>query len=182
MLAVFFRNVLGVLLPLAVTGVTSVWTLGAYQLAGFDLNAITGLLPPVLMVLSLAVSVHLIQGWLDAPVEAIDRVERILGVVRPLVFPCFFCSLTTAIGFASLVTSSMPAVRQFGVFAALGVLLSFGVGMTLVPVGLSFLTPPAAALRSPQHRLIRRLLAASARTASRASVARDRDLRRDHRA
>jgi hypothetical protein len=112
------------------------------------------------------VSVHLIQGWLDAPVEAIDRVERILGVARPLIFPCFFCSLTTAIGFASLLTCSMPAVRQFGVFAALGVLISFGVGMTLVPVGLSFLTPPAAAQRSPQHRLIRRLLAGSARTAS----------------
>ena len=64
--------------------------------------------------------------------------------MRPLVFPCFFCSLTTAIGFASLVTSSMPAVRQFGVFAALGVMLSFCVGMTLVPVGLSFLAPPAA--------------------------------------
>ena len=165
-LAVFFRSLLGVLLPLGVTGVTSAWTLGAYQLAGFELNAITGLLPPVLMVLSLAVSVHLIQGWLDAPAAAGDRVERILGVVRRLVFPCFFCSLTTAFGFASLATSSMPAVRQFGVFAAFGVMLSFCVGMTLVPVGLSFLTPPAAALRSPQHRLIRLLLASSARAAT----------------
>jgi len=165
-LAVFFRNGLGVLLPLAVTGVTSAWTLGTYELAGFELNAITGLLPPVLMVLSLPVSVHLIQGWLDAPAASTNRVSRILGVMRWLIFPCFFCSLTTALGFASLVTSSMPAVRQFGVFAALGVMLSFGVGMTLVPVGLSFLTPPAAALRSPQHRLLRRLLAASARAAS----------------
>ena len=113
---------LGVLLPLGVTGVTTAWTLGAYELAGFELNAITGLLPPILMVLSLAVSVHLIQGWLDAPAAADDRVARILGVVRRLLFPCFFCSLTTALGFASLVTSSMPAVRQFGVFAALGVM------------------------------------------------------------
>jgi predicted RND superfamily exporter protein len=62
-LAVFFRSALGVLLPLGVMGVTSAWTLGFYQLAGFELNAITGLLPPVLMVLSLAVSIHLIQGW-----------------------------------------------------------------------------------------------------------------------
>ena len=33
-----------VLLPLGVTGVTTAWTLGAYELAGFQLNAITGLL------------------------------------------------------------------------------------------------------------------------------------------
>ena len=64
-LAAFFRRTLGVALPLAVTGITVAWTLGAYQLAGFEVNAITALLPPVLMVLSLGVSVHLIQGWLD---------------------------------------------------------------------------------------------------------------------
>ena len=111
-LASFFRSLpLGVLLPLAVTGVTTLWTLGAYQLAGFQLNAITGLLAPVLMVLSLPVSVHLIQGWLDAEGGHESRVGRILGAQRRLLFPCFFCSLTTAIGFASLATSSMPAVR-----------------------------------------------------------------------
>jgi len=165
-LATFFRSALGVLLPLGVMGVTTVWTLGAYQLAGFQLNAITGLLPPVLMVLSLAVSVHLIQGWLDAGSASGNRVSRMLHVLRRLAFPCFFCALTTALGFSSLATSSMPAVRQFGVFAALGVLLSFCVGMTLVPVGLSFLAPPASAPRSRQHRLILRLLTASDRAAT----------------
>jgi hypothetical protein len=46
------------------------------------------------------------------------------------------------------------------------VLLSFGVGITLVPVGLSFLEPRAGAPDSKQHRWIRRALAASARSAS----------------
>ncbi|HEY8153553.1 MAG TPA: MMPL family transporter [Myxococcota bacterium] len=166
-LASFFRSAPLVLLPLGVTGVTTAWTLGAYALAGFQLNAITGLLPPILMVLSLPVSVHLIQGWLDASGEPDNRASRILGVMRRLLFPCFFCSLTTALGFASLATSNMPAVKQFGVFAALGVALAFAVGMTLVPVGLSFLSPPASAPRSRQHRLIGRLLAASDRAATR---------------
>ncbi|MCX5739703.1 MAG: MMPL family transporter, partial [Proteobacteria bacterium] len=153
-LASFFRNLLGVALPLAVTGITVAWTLGAYQLAGFEVNAITALLPPVLMVLSLGVSVHLIQGWLEAG-GGTDRIARIGGVVRELVFPCFFCTLTTALGFGSLATSAMPAVRQFGVFAAIGVVIAFVIGMTLVPVGLSFLEPPAAPPRTAQHRLIR---------------------------
>jgi predicted RND superfamily exporter protein len=162
-LAGFFRSAPGVLLPLAVTGLTTIWTLGAYGLCGLELNAITALLPPVLMVVSLGVSVHLIQGWLAAADEAGNRLARIQRVVRRLRFPCFFCALTTAAGFASLLASSMPAVRQFGGFAALGALLSFGVGMTLVPVGLSFLTPPRAA---PRHRWLDRLLAASARLAT----------------
>jgi hypothetical protein len=165
-LASFFRSLPLVLLPLGVTGVTTAWTLGAYGLAGFQLNAITGLLAPVLMVLSLPVSVHLIQGWLDAESASEDRVARILGAMRRLLFPCCFCSLTTALGFASLATSSMPAVEQFGLFAALGVALALGIGMTLVPVGLSFLSPPESAPRSRQHRLMLRLLAGSDRAAT----------------
>ena len=158
-LASFFRNLLGVALPLAVTGITVAWTLGAYQLAGFEVNAITALLPPVLMVLSLGVSVHLIQGWLEAAGDGRDRVARIEGVVRELLFPCFFCTLTTALGFGSLAASEMPAVQQFGVFAAIGVVIAFAIGMTLVPVGLSFLQPPVAPPRSAQHRLILKGLA-----------------------
>ena len=118
------------------------------------------------MVLSLPVSVHLIQGWLDAEGTTEGRVARILGAMRKLLFPCFFCSLTTALGFASLATSSMPAVQQFGVFAALGVALAFCIGMTLVPIGLSFLSPPEGAPRSRQHRLMLRLLAGSDRAAT----------------
>jgi predicted RND superfamily exporter protein len=163
-LAVFFRSALGVLLPLAVTGITVAWTLGAYRLAGLELNAITALLPPVLMVLSLAVSVHLIQGWLDG--SGSDRVARVREVVRELVFPCFFCSLTTALGFASLATTDTPAVQLFGLFAAFGVLVSFAVGITLVPVGLSFLPPPVSAGEVPQHPLVRRALAWAAETAA----------------
>jgi len=154
-LASFFRSVLGVVLPLSVTGVTVAWTLGCYHLAGLAENAITALLPPVLMVLSLGVSVHLVQGWLDTSRRGEDRVARIREVVRRLVFPCFFCSLTTALGFGSLATSDLPAVQRFGLFAALGVTISFVAGMTIVPVGLSFLEPPAAPLRTAQHRAMR---------------------------
>jgi len=162
-LASFFRSLLGVALPLAVTGITVAWTLGCYQLAGLEVNAITALLPPILMVLSLGVSIHLIQGWLDASDAAVDRTTRIRGVVRRLVFPCSFCTLTTAIGFGSLITSDMPAVQQFGIFAALGVVVAFAIGMTLVPVGLSFFEPPSAPLRTSQHRLIRTALDWAAR-------------------
>ena len=81
------------------------------------------------------------QGWLDASGSRSGS-SACVGVVRRLLFPCFFCSLTTALGFGSLLASDMPAVQQFGAFAALGVAISFAVGMTLVPVGLTFLAPP----------------------------------------
>jgi hypothetical protein len=160
-LAAFFRRVWAVALALAVTGSTVATTLGLYHLAGLELNAITALLPPVLMVLSLAVSVHLIQGYFDA--TAADPVARVRAAVRPLLFPCAFSALTTALGFVSLLANAVPAVRAFGAFAAIGVLLSFAIGMTLVPIGLTFVTPPRAAART-RHPALQRVLAWSATT------------------
>lgn len=157
-LATFFRGVLGVALPLSVTGITVVWTMGAYHLAGHSVNAITALLPPVIMVLSLAVSVHIIHGWITAPDPRADRGKRLRGVVREILFPCFFCTVTTAVGFGSLATSEMPAVQQLGIFAAVAVVVAFCIGITLVPVGLTFISPPATPPQAMQHRATQRAL------------------------
>lgn len=137
-LAFFFRRVAGVVLPLTVTAVSVVWTLGFYGLAGLQVNAITALLPPVLMVLSVTISVHLMQGWVSRAEPGADRGATIAAVVEHLWAPCLFCSLTTGLGFASLAISDTPAVRQFGIFAALGVAFAFVAAMTLIPVGLGF--------------------------------------------
>ena len=61
----FFRSLAGVALPLSVTGITLVFTLGIYKLSGLALNTMTSLLPPVLMVLSVMTSVHLYDRWLE---------------------------------------------------------------------------------------------------------------------
>jgi predicted RND superfamily exporter protein len=142
-LLLFFRRLIGLALPLGVMGITVVWTLGLHRLAGLELNAITGLLPPVLMVLSLGPTVHMVEAWLEA--GGSDAAARVAAARRRVTFPAFFCTLTTAFGFGSLLTSPMPAVGTFGVFAALGVVLAFGLAMTLVPFVLARSRPPEVA-------------------------------------
>ena len=133
-LAWSFRHVWGVLLPLSVTAISLIGTLGGYQLAGLRLNPITSLLAPAVMVLSISTSVHLYHGVLTSKIA--DRTRRIVHVTRSLAPPCAIAAATTAFGFGSLAVSPMPAVRYFGIFAGLGVLLSFAVAMTLLPVAL----------------------------------------------
>lgn len=157
-LALFFRRLSGVLIPLAVTGVTLVWTLGCYGLSGQSLNTMTSLLPPVLMVLSVSTSVHLYETWLSRSYGAGDGQLVIASVVRDLRRPCFFTSLTTALGMLSLVVSDTPAVRLFGAFTALGVMISLGVSLTLVPVALSFASRPAESPRQARGGALEGLL------------------------
>mgnify|MGYP003640468263 CR=1 FL=1 len=139
-LFIITRQLSGMVFPLLVSVFTICWTLGIYSWMGHALNMITSLLPPVIMTLSVATTIHIYLEWLNS--EETHRFKRIAGAVRNLYKPCLFASLTTAIGFLSLQLSSTPAVRHFGVFAAIGVGISYLLGVIGLAVGLSFLTPP----------------------------------------
>jgi predicted RND superfamily exporter protein len=158
-LALFFRHISGVVVPLAVAGITVLWTIGAYAATGHSLNAITALLPPVLLVIALATAVHVYDAWLAGhtppDIEAGDRPrgmehgsnprneDRAALAVRAVFVPALLCAVTTAQGFLSLlIGGDLPAVHEFGVFAAFGSLVAFVVAMTIVPVALAGVKPP----------------------------------------
>ncbi len=162
-----FRQISGVLLPLLVTGISLVWTLGCYALAGLTLNTITSLLPPVIMVLSVATSIHIYNGWQRLPKNESEPRAQLIERVRELRRPCFYTALTTALGLLSLTLSNIPAIRNFGLFAALGVMISFAVGITLVPVGLSYLDHGQQPRPPSPDSVLARLLRQTARLSTR---------------
>lgn len=134
------RHLAGMLLPLAFAGITILWTLGLYALSGRTLNMITSLLPPVIMTLSASTTIHLYMEWRHG--GETGRVERVAGALRKLFVPCFFASGTTVIGFLSLLLSDTPAVRSFGLFAALGVAVAFVIGLGGMAAILSYCRVP----------------------------------------
>jgi len=138
-LALILRRFSGVLLPLGITGVTVAWTLGIYSWLGYSVNIITSLLPPVIMVISISTSIHLYQGWGELAKQCVDRRARARELLRNLLAPCFLTTLTTALGLLSLTVSEIPAIRQFGLFAALGVSISFFLNLTLLPLAFIYL-------------------------------------------
>jgi len=162
-LAAFFRRPAGVLLPLAVAGCTVVWTSGLYAWTGHETNAITALLPPVLLTVALVVGVHVYEAWRTAVGEAAPA-TRALAAVRAVAAPAALCTVTTAQGFLSLGVSDLPAVEQFGLFAAIGTVVAFVVGLTAMPALLTWLRPPPP--RIGGHGLTLRLLDRTARLAT----------------
>ncbi len=142
LLGVAFRRASGVAIPMAVKATSLAWTMGLYGLAGLSLNPITALLPPLIIVLSISTSVHLYSEWRRLSGAPGDRTRLVVRETRTLFAPCLCTALTMAVALLSLLASDTPAVRQFGLFGAVGVLISFAVSITLVPVALSYLPPP----------------------------------------
>jgi len=157
LLLVLFRRPMGVILPLLVMGTSLVWTIGLYSLAGFELNTITALLPPVIMVLAVATSVHLLHGWLELGGERGEVRSLLAHRMADLFIPCLLTALTTSIGLFSLAVCDIPAVRRFGIFAGIGSLLAFSVAAILVPVILSWCPLPRRCGARPPRPLRRSL-------------------------
>lgn len=163
------RRLSGMLLPLGFALMTIVWTLGCYAGSGGTLNMITSLLPPVIMTLSASTTIHVYMEWLHG--EGRDPLRRATDALRRLTRPCLLASATTVLGFLSLMFSDTPAVRSFGLFAAIGVVIAFVVGFAGMAAVLSFMRVPQDDHRqaSSLGRALSRLLAGSGELAIRHS-------------
>lgn len=136
MTLLLFRQVWGVLLPLAVVGVSVAVTMGTAGALGKSLNALTSMVTPVVMVVAVAASVNMCTAYAQARAEMPEGAPRAAGVAAGLDrigAPCLFTTLTTAFGFGSLALSDVPAISDFGALCALGVCVSYVAALALLP-------------------------------------------------
>jgi predicted RND superfamily exporter protein len=143
-LAISFRTLRGVILPLLAVSVALVWTLGGMAWTGKPLTVVTFLVPPMLLIIGVAYSVHIVADYYetlreDRQVNSRDAVQHTLSVVWLAVL---LTGLTTAAGFLSNVISPIGAIREFGWLAVVGVISTMLVALTLTPALLSILGRP----------------------------------------
>jgi predicted RND superfamily exporter protein len=138
-----FRTARGVLLPLFVMGAAIVWTMGIMALLGVPLYTISTMLPVILVAVSIGDSIHLLSQYYDRVVLDPHRpgAEIISGVMRSLNRPLVTTSVTTAVGFLSLLFAEMPPFITFGLFTVLGIFFSWLLTVTFMPAVLVLLRP-----------------------------------------
>ena len=158
-------SVLPVLAVGAVTG--AVRGLGVWL--SLPQTSLLAALPPLLVVIAVAGSIHLLAALLRAcerlPNHAGPR-DRLIEAAREVGPGCFWSTFTTAVGFGSFLWSDLESFRDFGLLAAIGVAAGFLLTFTLLPALLS-LRMRRGALRERRGALAREILAAIADTVER---------------
>jgi len=147
-----FRRLSSVAVPLSVVCVALLWTLGLQGLVGWKITVVSSVLAPLILAMGIADAVHVYSEYLSQVRIARSRTEAVVGALVVVWRPCLFTSLTTAAGFLSLLVSPIRPVRQMGVLAAGGVLLTLLVTICLVPIVLSFIRPPPEGALERQRR------------------------------
>lgn len=150
LLALGLRSPLAILLALVGPLVASAAAVGLMELAGRPFTVVSSALPTLVLVIALADSIHVLLHYEQVrrgapPADDAERREQAAAAIAWVAVPCFFTALTTAAGFLALVTSKTALVRDFGLFAAAGMMLAWAVTLAFLAAALSRwdVRPPA---------------------------------------
>ena len=136
-----YRSLWGVWVPAVVIITAVIWTLGLMELTGKKIDMILSILPTIMFVIGLSDAIHLISKYLEELREGKTQVEAITIAYKEVGLATFFTSLTTAIGFLTLLTSSIMPIIDLGIYVACGVAIAFLLTYTLMPA-IILLTKP----------------------------------------
>jgi len=128
-----YRSFWGVVIPVVVILSSLLWITGTMGYSGQPINLINNLLIPIIFVVGMSDVIHLITKylheikWGNAPRDAMRATIDEIGLAT------FLTSATTSIGFASLMVSKIPPIREFGFYAAIGVFFTYIISITVIP-------------------------------------------------
>ncbi len=129
-----FRTLWGVAIPMLCGGVSLCWTLGLFFATGHKINLVSSVLSLVIMVISVANCIHLINYFLQRFRRDGDKQGALKEALEYALPPCLLATVTTVLGLLSLAAGRVPAVVDFVLFASLGLVISFLLTGSLVPV------------------------------------------------
>ncbi|WP_439107278.1 efflux RND transporter permease subunit [Congregibacter sp.] len=134
-LALIFRRIKWVVIPLASCSLGVAYTLGILGYLDWRMTVISSNVVAVLLIVGLAIAIHLVVRYRelhriqpDAPLY-----ERVRDSMRLMAVPCVYTGVTTMVAFVSLVVSGIQPVIDFGWMMTLGISVALLVSFSLVP-------------------------------------------------
>ncbi len=128
-----FKKLLVVIIPIVVVVLTLLWVFIGMAVFQHGIDVISVLLPTILFVVGISDSVHFFSRYLDVYRKNKDSLTSIKLTIKDVGKATFLTSLTTAVGFLTLLTVSIRPIKEFGIITAIGVVLAFILTYAIVP-------------------------------------------------
>ncbi len=137
-LAVIFRQVRWVFLPLLVCVLSVTMVLGWLSWIDWRLTVISSNFVALLLISTLALTIHLIVRYRellrDRPND--ELIDLVRETVSSMARPCLYTVLTTIVAFLSLVVSDIRPVIDFGWMMTIGLALALVLAFLVIPAGM----------------------------------------------
>jgi predicted RND superfamily exporter protein len=141
----FFRNFPLIIAPMVVAMTTVIIVMGSLIGMGFTVHIMSSMIAIFLMPIAVVDSVHILSEFAEKYKTGDDAGDVVKGVMKHLYTPMLYTSITSAIGFYSLMLTPIPPVKVFGAFIGTGILLAFALTIIYIPAYISRLKPETLA-------------------------------------
>lgn len=119
-----YRDPLDLLLGVVSLVMTIIWTLGFMGWIGIPFTQLLVAVPPLLLAVGIDYGIHAINRYREERVTGLDISPSMRRTTDQLLVAFFIVTGTTTLGFASNLTSRLQPIREFGLVAAIGIVVT----------------------------------------------------------
>lgn len=139
LLGLIFRSFRSAIVPYLIAISSLVWLLGLMAFSGNSITVLGSLIPPIILFVSTSDAIHFLNAYRKSNV--LTQSDRINFAFSKVFMPTLLTSITTAIGFFSLLIIPTEPVQMFGLFSGIGVVIAFVMTFILAPILIYNWTP-----------------------------------------
>jgi len=153
-LYISFKTMRGVLLPLTVVVISTIWTMGLMGYTNTPLSIVSNIVPVILLGIGTAYSIHFLSRYHEDVSTEDLKLQSIKKSLKHVGIPILLTGITTITGFLSFTGVYITAITDFGIFTAFGVFIAMVLSISLLPAVLSCLkVKNTGALNDSKHLL-----------------------------
>ena len=138
----FFRSIRVVFISILVVGISVIWSMGSIAVLNFNITIVMALIPPLMIVIGIPNCIFLITKFHQEILLHGNKVKALTRVIKKIGTATFLTNLTTALGFLTFISTNSPKLMEFGICAALNIILVFVISISILPIFLSYSSSP----------------------------------------
>ncbi|MFK8266298.1 efflux RND transporter permease subunit [Capnocytophaga cynodegmi] len=140
----FFRSFRAMFISMTVVSIGVMWTFGFLGFFDYEITILTGLIPPLVIVIGIPNCIFLINKYQQEINKHGNQAKSLQRVIRNIGNVTLLTNLTTAIGFATFIFTESDLLKEFGIIASLSVISIFILSLLIIPIIYSFMKIPKA--------------------------------------
>lgn len=141
-LIIFFRSMPPMIFSLIVVVMGVLTSLGTVVLFGYKLTVLSGLIPPLIIVIGVPNCILILNKYHTEIAKGISKMLALHIAIQRSAVSLFFANITTSIGFAVFCATKNQILFEFGLVASISVMATFAFSLILIPIIFSYLPIP----------------------------------------
>ncbi len=139
----FFRSFYVVFFSMVVVIIGVIWSVGTITLLHYKITILTGLIPPLIIVIGVPNCIFLLNKYHNEFKKHGNKQLALSGMIENVGITTFLANITTAIGFGVLCFTDSSILVEFGLVAAVNVMVTYFISLALIPIVFSYLPNPS---------------------------------------